>query len=123
MEKSSALFNGIIGGAGTKTGETVVSDGGIGFDFNFYVPVAKRVEFYAGPAMAFEKVSDVYAGAAAIAGTTSKYADYPGTGKTRFSGQAGFMAFIPVGNRRNISLNIGYSAYRGLTGGIGIAFN
>lgn len=121
MERSSASFNGIIGGAGTKTGEVVVSDGGFGFDFNFYYPLVKRLELYVGPSMVFEKQSNVYGGAVAMAQTTPKYADFPGTMKTLFSGQVGLMTYVPIG-KYNISLNVGYSGYRGLNGGIGIGF-
>lgn len=121
MAKSSASFNALIGGSGTKTGEKVISDGGFGFDFNFFYPVVRRLELYGGPSMAFEKESDVYSGAVAVAGTTPKYADFPGTMKTRFSGQVGLMTYIPFG-KHNMSLNVGYSAYRGITGGVGFGF-
>ena len=73
MERSSASFNSIALGAGTRTGETVNATGGAGFDVSIFVPLGhKRVELYAGPTMAFENESEVWTGAGPLAMTTDK---------------------------------------------------
>lgn len=113
-----------VGVKGISANETVISDKGFGIDYNLYYPVFKHFEIYAGPSTCFEKEARVYSATDnPYIPTGEKYADGIGTWKTRFGGQAGVMLYIPTGwHGMNVSVNAGYSTYRGITGGLGIAF-
>ncbi len=124
MEKIPAKF----WGGGTPSGTVTVSDPSFGFDFNIFAPVNRRLDIYFGPSLNFEKIAQIYTsdGSASIYGGATKgqkYADFQGTWKTRINGQAGIAVTFPSGiyNIQAQAL-VGYSIYRGITGGIGFAF-
>lgn len=124
MPKGMQQYINGVGVTGTATGETVISERGFGIDYNLYYPIFKHFEIYAGPSTAFEKESKVYSSVNnPYVPVGEKYADGIGTWRTRFGGQAGIMFYIPTGwHSMNLSVNGGYSTYRGITGGLGIAF-
>lgn len=124
MPKGMQQYINGVGVTGTATGETVISEKGFGIDYNLYYPLHKHFEIYAGPSTSFEKESKVFSSTNnPYLPTGEKYADGIGTWKTRFGGQAGIMFYVPTGwHNMNVSVNAGYSTYRGITGGLGIAF-
>lgn len=113
-----------VGVQGTPTGEKVISERGFGIDYNLYYPLNKHLEIYAGPSTAFEKEAKIFSAIDnPYVPAGEKYADGIGTWKTRLGGQAGIMFYVPTGwHGMNVSVNAGYSTYRGITGGLGIAF-
>lgn len=124
MPKGMERYINGVGVKGTETGESVISDKGFGIDYNLYYPIFRHLEIYAGPSTSFEKKAKIYSSNDnPYLPAGERYADGIGTWKTRFGGQAGVMFYIPTGwHNMNISVNAGYSTYRGITGGLGIAF-
>lgn len=124
MPKGMERYINGVGVKGTDTSGTVISDKGFGIDYNLYCPIFRHFEIYAGPSTAFEKEARVYSAIDnPYVPTGEKYADGIGTWRTRFGGQAGIMFYVPTNwHGMNVSVNAGYSTYRGITGGLGIAF-